>query len=79
MANEMTRHELTNAVIERKERLWDDSSHKYNARRSAENVVYGVGPNGPPDTALLRWAANATDAELLGAVTRPEYSFLFYK
>jgi hypothetical protein len=79
MATGMSRHELTNAVIERKEALWKTEGHRYNDRRSAENVVYGVGKNGPPDIALLKFAANATDAELLTVINRPEYSFLFYK
>lgn len=75
-----SRHELTNAVIQRKEALWHTEGHKYNDRRSVENVVYGVGKNGPPSMALLQWAANAPDDELMRKVaSSPEYSFLFYK
>lgn len=80
MAKGGSRHELTLAVIARKEEIWNKEDRKYNDRRSVENVVYGVGQNGPPSMALLQWAANASDEDLQRVIgSNPKYSFLFYK
>lgn len=77
--NGMTRHELTLKVLERKESLWGNGDRKYNAERSAKNLVYGSGDK-EPSIALLKWAANASDAELVSAVSSGgDYGFLFYK
>jgi hypothetical protein len=75
-----TRHELTLAVLERKESLWGGGDRKYSPHRSAQNIISGAG-NGPPNIDLLRWAAyEATDADLLRVVgSDKRYDFLYYK
>lgn len=82
MARSGSRHELTLAVLERKETLWGQGDRSYSPQRSAQNVISGPkNGNGPPSIDLLQWAANATDAELLAIVGSkdPDYDFLFYK
>lgn len=78
--NGPSRHELTLAVVGRKEELWGSGDRKYSPQRSAQNVISGASGN-PPSIDLLRWAANASDADLLRVVgsKNPDYDFLFYK
>jgi hypothetical protein len=81
MANRFgERHELTLEILQRKERIWGQGDRPYNAERSAKNIVYGVHGN-EPSIDLLRWAANATDDELIGAAQSrdDDYGFLYYK
>jgi hypothetical protein len=75
-----SRGELIKQVIERKERLWGQGDRVFNPQRSARNVVQGIGGH-KPNIALLRWAANATDDQLVGAASSRDidYGFLFYK
>jgi len=79
--NGPTRHELTLAVLERKEQLWGSGDRKYSPQRSAQNIIDGGPTKNPPSIDLLRWAANASDADLLRTVGNgnPDYDFLFYK
>jgi hypothetical protein len=71
------RQELTNEVIQRKENLWgrNEGRHGYSNIRSVRNIV-----KQQPSLALLQWAANATDAELMAAARSrdPDYEFLYY-
>jgi hypothetical protein len=78
--NGLTRHELTLQVLERKEQLWGSGDRKYSPQRSAQNIISGARGN-PPSIDLLKWAANASDAELMRTVGNgnPDYDFLFYK
>jgi hypothetical protein len=80
MARNGTRRELTSAVIQRKESLWGSGDRPYNPQRAARNVRNQPG-GGQPSIALLKWAANASDDELILAVSNqdPDYAFLFYK
>lgn len=75
-----SRHELTLAVVAKKERIFGKGDRKFSPQRSARNVAYGIGGK-EPSLALLRWAANATDAEIMRAVGNrdSDYAFLFYK
>lgn len=76
----LSRHDLTMQVLDRKEALFGQGDRKYSPQRSAQNIISGASGN-PPSIDLLKWAANATDAELLAAVGNrdPDYDFLFYK
>jgi len=80
MARNGTRRELTAAVIQRKESLWGSGDRPFNPQRSARNVTSKPG-GGQPSIALLQWAANATDDELMLAAGNQdkEYAFLYYK
>lgn len=73
-------HELSERVIARKEALWGQGDRKYSPQRSARNVINPPIGN-PPSPALLKWAANATDAELMAKAGNrdPDYGFLYYK
>ena len=75
-----SRQSLTDRVIQRKQAIWGDTEgrHGYSNNRSIHNVIRS--PNGKrPSLALLKWAANATDAELIAAAHQGGvYSFLFY-
>jgi hypothetical protein len=81
MPRDGSRHELTLQIMERKERIWGQGDRPYNPQRAATNIVEGVPKGNPPSMDLLRWAANATNAELISAVhsRNPDYAFLFYK
>jgi hypothetical protein len=77
-----SRHELTLAVLARKELLWGQGDRKYSPQRSAQNIISGVPRGNPPSKDLLRWAAyEASDTELyvMAASRNPEYGFLYYK
>jgi hypothetical protein len=76
----ISRRELTQQVLSRKENLWGQGDRPYNPQRSARNISTGAG-NGLPSIALLQWAANASDDELINAASSrdPDYGFLFYK
>jgi hypothetical protein len=80
MAEARSRHELTKIVVERKEHLFGQGDRKFNPQRSALNVVHGVPKGNEPSMALLRWAANATNAQIMAIVgTNSDYAFLYYK
>lgn len=83
MASNGTRRELRNAVIQRKESIWGTGDRPFSPQRSARNVTRMPGPEGGvlPSIDLLRWAANATDDELILAAESQDmdYAFLFYK
>lgn len=74
------RRELTDRVIQRKESLWGQGDRKYSPQRSARNVSSGIGGH-KPNIELLRWAANASDSELIDAAGSrdDDYGFLYYK
>lgn len=74
-----TRQALVRRVARRKERLFG-SSHKWNGRKNYDYVRLGYDGKHPPSNALLRWALNASDDEIMSALeSRDEdYSFLFY-
>ena len=78
-ANGRSRHELTVAVIEKKERIFGSGDRKFSPQRSARNVVHGIGGK-EPSMAMLRWAANATDEQIMSVVGNGgDYAFLYYK
>lgn len=78
--NGSTRHELTVAVMRRKESLWGSGDRPFNPQRSAQNIIKNPKTGDAPSIELLQWAANATDAELYAVIaTDDDYGFLFYK
>jgi hypothetical protein len=79
-ANGRSRHELTLAVLEKKERLFGSGDRKYNPQRSAQSIIRNPKTNEPPSMAILKWAADAPDEELIQAVgSDDDYAFLYYK
>lgn len=78
--NGRTRHELTLAVLEKKERLFGSGDRKYNPQRSAQSIIINPKTHKMPSMAILRWAADAPDEQLIQAVgTDDEYAILYYK
>lgn len=67
------------AVIDRKNRMWGRGDRQFSPQRSAKNVQTGAG--NPPSMAMLKWAAYASDSELINAASSrdPDYGFLYYK
>jgi hypothetical protein len=73
------RRGLVQKVAQIKRRLFGDS-HKFNPKRSADIINMGWKGENPPSNAKLQWAIEASEDELLEAITSgdEEYSFLWY-
>lgn len=74
-----TRSRLISQLRAKKHRLWG-TEHKFNDRRASRIINGGFEGKHPPSLSMLQWAIDATESELLEAMTSgdEDYSFLWY-